>query len=128
MVNMEPRVYVIDDEDCVRDSLIALLKAVGHETQSFSTASEFLGVFSEADSAQPQCLLVDIELPDMNGLDLLSELHRQEKSIPAIVITGHGGEELETTAVQRNAVAYFQKPFDTSRLLNAVSRVLEPIV
>jgi len=62
----------------------------------------------------------------MSGLDLPTELQRREASIPAIVITGHGEEEFEPIAAERNAVAYFQKPFDTSKLLNVVSGILEP--
>lgn len=123
---MQPLVYVIDDEDSIRDSLSALLNAVGHRTQSFATASGFLEAFSGSDTDQAGCLLVDIELPDMNGLDLLSELHRRKESIPVIIMTGHGGEDLEATATARDAIAYFQKPFDTSKLLDVVSGVLSP--
>jgi DNA-binding NtrC family response regulator len=65
-----------------------------------------------------------LELPDMNGLDLLSELHSRNELMPIIVMTGHGDEELESAATQRNAVAYFQKPFDRSQLLIVISRVL----
>lgn len=122
---MEPKVYVIDDEDSVRDSLSALLNAVGHRTQSFATASDCLNEISDSESDNPRCLLVDIELPDMSGLDLLSELRRRNEMIPAIVITGHGDEDLELRAAEQNAVGYFQKPFDTSELLNTISGVLE---
>lgn len=123
---MEPQVFVIDDEDSVRDSLNALLNAVGHKTQSFATAAEFLDVLAETDPQRPRCLLLDLQLPGMNGLDLLSELRSRDESIPTIVMTGQGDDEFESTAMQRNAVGYFQKPFDTSELLEAISGVLEP--
>ena len=121
---MEPQVFVIDDEDSVRNSLDALLNAVGYDTQSFATAADFLDALAETDPQRPRCLLLDLELPDMNGLDLLSELNSRNESMPIIVMTGHGDEELESTAMQRNAVAYFQKPFDTSQLLDVLSGVL----
>mgnify|MGYP002633780898 CR=1 FL=1 len=121
---MRPRVYVIEDEDSVRESLKALLDAVGWETRAYATAAGFLSAFPERDTTQPQCLVVDIELPGMNGRDLLSELNRREESIPAIVMTGHGDNELESLAAERNAVGYFQKPFNTTELLNTISNVL----
>ncbi|MGZ0171830.1 MAG: response regulator transcription factor [Planctomycetales bacterium] len=121
---MSPQVYVIDDEDSVRDSLIALLNAVGHQTQSFATASEFLSALSEPDADRPQCLLVDIGLPGMSGLDLLSELNRREETIPTIVITGRGEEKFESIETEMKVIGYFQKPFDTSELLNTISETL----
>ena len=121
---MRPRIHIIDDEDSVRESLKALLDAFGWEAVAYATASGYLSTLSESDSEKPQCLLVDIQLPDMNGLDLLSELNQRKVSVPAIVMTGHGDSELETRAVEENAIGYFQKPFDTSELLNKISGVL----
>ena len=123
---MELKVYVIDDEDSVRDSLSALLNTVGHQTETFATASDCLNEISNSESDNPRCLLIDIELPDMSGLDLLSELRRRNELIPAIVMTGHGDEDLESRAAEQNAVGYFQKPFDTSELLNKISGILAP--
>lgn len=121
---MEPQVFVIDDEDSVRNSLNALLNAVGHETQTFATAAEFLKALADTDPQRPRCLLLDLQLPDMNGLDLLSELISRDESMPTIVMTGHGDDEFKSTAMQRNAIAYFQKPFDASQLLDVLSGVL----
>ena len=123
---MAPQVFVIDDEDSVRNSLSALLDAVGHKTQSFATAGEFLDALAEADPQLPRCLLLDLQLPDMNGLDLLKELISRDESMPTIIMTGHGDDEIESTAIQQNAVACFQKPFDASQLLNVLSGVLAP--
>jgi len=121
---MEPQVYVIDDEDSVRNSLSALLDAVGHETQSFATATAFLDALANTDPQRPRCLILDLQLPDMNGLDLLKELISRDESMPTIVMTGHGDDEIESTAMQQNAVACFQKPFDASQLLDVLSGVL----
>lgn len=121
---MEAQVFVIDDEDSVRNSLDALLSAVGYETQSFATAADFLKALGGTDPQRPRCLLLDLQLPDMNGLDLLNELISRDESVPTIVMTGHGDDEFESTAMQRNAVAYFQKPFDASQLLDVPSGVL----
>ena len=123
---MRPQIHIIDDEASIRESLTALLDAFGWEAHAYATASGYLTSLSESDIDQPQCLLVDIQLPDMNGLDLLSELSRRKASIPAIVITGHGDEDFETRAAELNVVGYFQKPFNTSDLLNAISGVLTP--
>lgn len=121
---MEPQVFVIDDEDSVRNSLDALLNVVGYETQSFATAADFLKALADTDPQRPRCLILDLQLPDMNGLDLLNELTSRDESMPTIVMTGHGDDEFESTATQRNAVAFFHKPFDTSELLNVISGVL----
>lgn len=120
---MEPQVFVVDDDDGVRNSLSALLNACGYETQSFATATEFLDALADVD---PSCLILDLQLPDINGLDLLRELIRRDKPMPTIIITGHGDDEFESSAVQQNALAYFQKPFDTSQLLDVLSRVIAP--
>lgn len=121
---MQPQVYIIEDEDSVRNSLDALLNAVGHETQSFATATEFLDALADTDPLRPRCLLLDLQLPGMNGLDLLNELITRDEAMPTIVMTGHGDDEFESTAMQRNAVAYFQKPFDAAELLDVLSGVL----
>jgi FixJ family two-component response regulator len=121
---MRQTVSIIDDEDSIREALKALFDAVGWKANAYATAAGYLSAMSEPGTEQPQCLLVDIQLPDMNGLDLLIELNRRESLIPAIVMTGHGDEELETRATEQNAVGYFQKPFDTTELLNTISGVL----
>lgn len=121
---MQQTVSIIDDEDSIRESLKALFDAVGWKAKAYATAAGYLSAISEPDTEQPHCLLVDIQLPDMCGLDLLSELDRREASIPAIVMTGHGDEDLESRAAEQNAIGYFQKPFDTSELLNTISGVL----
>ena len=120
---MEPQVFVVDDDDGVRNSLSTLLNACGYETQSFATATEFLDALADA---EPRCLILDLQLPDINGLDLLRELISRDKSMPTIIITGHGDDEFESSAVPQNAVAYFQKPFNTSQLLDVLSRVIAP--
>ncbi|MFT4558933.1 MAG: response regulator transcription factor [Planctomycetales bacterium] len=121
---MQQMVSIIDDEDSIRESLKALFDAVGWKANAYATAAGYLSARSEPGTEQSHCLLIDIQLPDMNGLDLLTELNRRESSIPTIVMTGHGDEDLETRASERNAVGYFQKPFDTTELLNTISGVL----
>ena len=131
---MQPQIHIIDDEASIRDSLKALLDAVGWSVQTYETASGYLSTLSQPGvdqplcPEQPQCLLVDIQLPDMNGLDLLSELNRRAALIPAIIMTGHGDDELKARAAELNAVGYFQKPFDTSELLNTISGILAPAI
>lgn len=121
---MHSLIHIVDDEECVRDSLKALLEVVGWKAAGFETASEYLSARSQPDAEQPLCLLLDIQLPDMNGFDLLKELDRRKASVPTIVITGHGDESLSARAAEQNAVGYFQKPFNTSTLLKAISDIL----
>ena len=126
---MEPQVFVVDDDDGVRNSLSTLLNACGYETQSFATATESLDALADA---EPRCLILDlqlpdiIQLPDINGLDLLRELISRDKPMPTIIITGHDDDKFESSAMQQNAVAYFQKPFNTSQLLDVLSKVIAP--
>lgn len=125
---MQPQIYIIEDEDSVRESLKALLDAVGWETGTYATAAGFLSDLSDEDGGRPQCRIVDIELPGLNGLDLLSKLNQRQEPIPAIVITGHGDGELESQATEQNAVDFFQKPFNATELLKVVSGVFAPVI
>tara|TARA_R110002072_G_scaffold179059_1_gene335104 strand:+ start:179021 stop:179398 length:378 start_codon:yes stop_codon:yes gene_type:complete len=123
---MRPQIHIIDDEASIRESLTALLDVFGWEAHTYATASGYLATLSETDTDRPQCLLVDVQLPEMSGLDLLKELNRRGVSIPFIVMTGHGDNAIEARAAEQNAVGYFQKPFHTSELLKTLSSILSP--
>ncbi len=112
-----PTVFVIDDDVEVRKSIQGLLKASGLDSESFATAEEFL-----ARTAQdgPSCLVLDVSLPGVNGLELQQKLADASVPIPIIFITGHGDIPMTVKAMKTGAVEFLTKPFDDEDLLNAI--------
>ena len=115
-------VFIVDDDPSVRDSLQFLLGSVGLEVRSFPSAQDFL---AGADPQAPGCLLLDVRMPGMSGLDLQNELANAEISIPIIFITGHGTVPMSVRAMKAGAVDFLQKPFDEQDLINAVHQAIE---
>jgi FixJ family two-component response regulator len=115
-------VFIVDDDPSFRDSLQFLLESVGLEVRIFSSAQEFLAA---ADPEAPGCLLLDVRMPGMSGLDLQNELANAEISLPIIFITGHGTVPMSVQAMKAGAVDFLQKPFDEQDLLNAVNQAIE---
>ena len=112
-----PTVFVIDDDVDVRASIEGLLKAVGLRSESFETAEEFLRS-KEADG--PSCLVLDISLPGVSGLELQRKLADAGMCIPIIFLTGHGDIPMTVRAIKSGAVEFLTKPFDDQDLLNAI--------
>ena len=112
-----PTVFVIDDDVNVRASIQGLLKAVGLRSESFGTAEEFLGN-KEPDG--PSCLVLDVSLPGVGGLELQRKLADAGVRIPIIFITGHGDIPMTVRAIKSGAVEFLTKPFDDENLLNAI--------
>ena len=96
MPQPEPTVFVVDDDRAMRDSLSWLLDSVGLRVRSYATAAEFL---ADHDPAQPGCLVLDVRMPGMSGLDLQAELARRGVELPTIVITGHAEVSMAVRAV-----------------------------
>ena len=117
----EPLVYVVDDDEAVRDSLTLLLKAVGLASRTFSSAAEFLNHY---DPEQHGCLVADIRMPGMSGLDLQDELNRVGAQIPLIFITGHGDVPMAVDAMKSGALDFIEKPFRDQDLLDRVQQAL----
>ena len=115
-------VFVVDDDDAVRNSLRLLLKAVGLPTELFRSADEYLKAF---DNDRSGCLVLDIRMPGMSGLELQEELNRREAILPIIFITGHGDIPMAVEAMQRGALDFLQKPFRDQDLLDRINRALE---
>jgi FixJ family two-component response regulator len=115
-------VYVVDDDDAILDSLTLLLRSVGLESSAFSTAGDFLKGF---DARRHSCLLADIRMPGMSGLELQSELNRRGIRIPTIFITGHGDVPNAVRAMQAGALDFIQKPFRDEELLKRINDALE---
>jgi two-component system response regulator FixJ len=119
----ESKVFVVDDDDAVRDSMGLSLRLAGHAVETFNSAMSFLA--SDAAQARRGCLITDIRMPDMDGLELQEELARRGSSMPVIVITGHGDIPLAVRAMKAGAVDFLEKPFAREVLLAAVKRALE---
>jgi FixJ family two-component response regulator len=116
-----PLISVIDDDDSVRESLQGLIRSVGFAVEVFASAEEFL----QSDHLhQTHCLILDVRMPGMNGLELQRELTDTHCEIPVIFITAHGNESARTQALKNGAVDYLCKPFSEDALLNAIRSTL----
>ena len=110
-------VYIVDDDELIRDSLKVLVKSVGLHAEAFSSAQLFLDAKLPD---RPGCLVLDIRMPGLGGLDLQSELQKKGVSIPIIFITGHGTVPMSVRAMKAGAVDFLQKPFEDQELLDAI--------
>jgi len=117
-----PYVAVVDDDESVRESLPDLLWEFGYEAHGFSSAEEFL----EADKIrQAECLVLDIAMPGMSGLDLQRELNRRERRVPTVFISAHGDEVMRLRVRDRGAVACLLKPFTDMALFEAMQAAMK---
>ena len=114
-------VYIVDDDDAVRDSLSVLLGAIGHRVRTFGLAKEFLDA---APTLPVGCLIADIRMPEMDGLELQRALSDQALYFPMIVITGHGDVPLAVRAMKAGALDFIEKPFTTPTILASVEAAL----
>jgi FixJ family two-component response regulator len=122
VTQIKPRlVAIVDDDELIRGALQGLLKAVGLPTQAFSSAEEFLN--SER-RHQIACLIADIRMPGMSGLELQAKLNTDRCRIPIIFITAHGDEKMRMQALRAGAVEFLAKPFDDEILLERVRAAL----
>lgn len=117
----EEVVFVVDDDAVVRDSLRALLESAGHAVEDYGTAGEFL---SRLPPSPAGCLVVDVRMPDMDGLALQEELVRRRIGIPVIVMTGYGDVPLAVRAMRAGALDFIEKPFDGEQILADVRNAL----
>jgi len=120
--DLKPIVYVVDDDDAVRNSIRLLLKSVGLPVVLFSSPEEFLAQY---DDEQPGCLLLDVRMPQMNGLELQQRLNQRGAIIPVVFISGHADIPMAVEAMQHGAFDFLQKPFRDQDLLDRVQRAFE---
>ena len=116
-----PLIAVVDDDDSVRESLRGLIRSVGFAVEVFGSAEEFLNSNSPDNV---DCLILDVRMPGMNGLDLQRQLGTSHHQIPVVFITAHGDEEARSRALKDGAVDYLLKPFSEEALLNAIDAAL----
>lgn len=118
----EPTVFIVDDDNALRDSLVFLLRSVGLAAQAFATAEEFLAAH-EPD--QPGCLVVDVRLPGMSGIALQEALERREASLPVILVTGFAEVPTAVKAMKRGAIDFIEKPFSNDVLLDCIRKAID---
>ena len=117
-----PTVYVVDDDDGMRRALGTLLSTVDYHSVLYSRPSEFLANFKPND---PGCLVLDIRMPEMSGLELQQHLNRMGSMLPVIFITGHGDVPMAVQAMKEGALEFIQKPFRDQDLLDRINHALQ---
>ncbi len=116
-----PTVFIVDDEVAVAESLRWLIESVGLRVETFSAASEFLARYRPECAG---CLVLDVRMPAMSGLELQDRLKGQGVSLPIIFVTGHGGVQTAVRALKGGAIDFIEKPFDDQRMLDLVHKAL----
>ena len=117
----DPLVFVVDDEPAIRDSLALLLRSVGLPTRTFDSAQAFLDAFQPAPNS---CLLADVRMPGMSGLELQETLRARGLKVPVIVLTGHGDIAMAVRAMKAGAADFIEKPYNDQVLIDSVNRAL----
>ena len=115
-------IAIVDDDPWVRDGLQALVRSVGWRAETFASAQEFLG---RPDVEPPACLLLDLQLPDLSGLDLQKRMAIRQMEIPIVFLTGHGDIPASVQAMKAGAVSFLTKPVDEQDLLQAIQEAIE---
>ena len=117
-----PIIYLVDDDEAVRDALGMLLKSIGLEHETFASALDFLQSY---DARRHSCLVADIRMPGLSGLELQQRLNEERSEIPIIFITGHGDVPMAVTAMKSGAVDFLQKPFRDQDLIDRIHKALD---
>ena len=117
-----PVVFVLDDDPHVRESLGSLIDAAGWQAHAFASAQEFL---ARPPARAPNCLVLDVSLPDLNGLDLQQRIANDRSEMPIIFITGHGNVPMSVRAMKAGAMEFLTKPFRGDEMLRAIGQALE---
>jgi len=122
MTATTPTIFVIDDDASVRKSLSRLLRSVGHSVETFSSADEFL---AREHFDGIGCILLDVQMPGLSGMDLQAKLSQAETNMPIVFITGHGDIPMSVQAMRKGAVHFLTKPLDDNDLLQAIGEAIE---
>jgi FixJ family two-component response regulator len=122
MSDPEPIVFVVDDDPSIRDALTSLIRSVGLRVETFESAREFL---TRQHPDAPGCLVLDVRLPGLSGLDLQRELASAQITMPIIFITGHGDIPMTVQAMKAGAVEFLTKPFRDQELLDAIAQAID---
>ncbi|ARN74543.1 response regulator transcription factor [Oceanicoccus sagamiensis] len=120
-MDITARVHVVEDDDAVRDSLQMMLESIGHQVQAFESADNFLEAYTQ-DMAG--CIVLDIRMPGMNGMELQRKLNDINSILPIIFVTGHGDVPMAVEAMQQGAVDFVQKPYREQELLDKINQAM----
>ncbi len=115
-------IFVVDDDEAVRDSLKVSLEAAGHVVETYSSGVEFLGIYV---AGRRGCLVLDLHMPSLNGVEVLKALRRDCIDLPTILITGRSDARMKADATRAGAVAIFDKPIRTELLLDTIDHAVE---
>jgi FixJ family two-component response regulator len=118
----KPAVYIVDDDDGMRRAVSLLITTVGYTPVAFARASEFLAKY---DPAQPGCLILDVRMPEMSGLEVQQQLNRTGAMLPVILISGHGDIPMAVQAMKDGAFDFLQKPFRDQELIDRINSALK---
>lgn len=118
----QPIIFIIDDDEQVRNALILLMESVGLAVESYASAQDFLNNF---DVTKAGCIILDVRMPGMSGLDLQARLTAEKIHPPIIIITGHGDVPMAVRAVTAGAVDFIEKPFNNQSMLDSVHKAIE---
>jgi FixJ family two-component response regulator len=122
MTDTDPIVFIVDDDDSVRKALTRLINSVGLNVETFASAQDFL---KRESHNGPACLVLDIRMPGLSGLDLQDELVASGRTLPIIFISGHGNIPISVRAMKAGAVDFIEKPFEDQSLLDAINQSLK---
>ena len=117
----EPTVFIVDDDDAVRRFLRGLIESIDLRVETFISAPEFLDAY---EPGRPGCLLLDVRMPGMSGLELQRELANRAVDLPVIILTGHGNVEVAVHAMKAGAVDFIEKPFNNEILLDRIQKAV----
>ncbi len=122
MTDSQQIVYIVEDDEAVRDSLEMMLVSMAHTVKTFPTANDFLDAYDESMAG---CIVLDIRMPGMDGMELQKELNSRNSILPIIFVTGHGDVPMAVEAMQQGAVDFIQKPYREQELLEKIKAALE---
>ncbi len=122
METENPIVFIVDDDEAICESLRLLIGDIGLEVRTFHSARQFL---SDYDSSQPGCLVLDVRMSGMSGLELQAKLHELDLEIPTIIITGHGDVPMAVEALKAGALDFIEKPFRDQVLLDSIQKAVD---
>jgi two-component system response regulator FixJ len=121
-MTVQPVVHVVDDDGAIRDALVLLLDAAGHSARAHADAGAFLDAM---DPGEPGCVVADVRMPGMSGLELQRHMAERRIDLPVIIITGHADVSMAVQALKSGAADFIEKPFDEDALLSSVARALD---
>ena len=117
----EAAVFIVEDDEAVRDSLRLMLESLGHQVEAYERADAFLEAY---DPERPGCIVLDIRMPGMNGMELQRKLNAMTSILPIIFVTGHGDVPMAVEAMQQGAVDFVQKPYREQELLDKIQKAI----